>query len=315
MKKISLIYNLLKSTHQDFKEILLKSERRYFNVELLPLDMPKKWHKQYEHLQVLMKVAPSVVQLTIFEPPFDDISLKFPKLDCLYIEREMSESSIRTILNGTTACKLKILRYQVKDDDQMIMIRNFVMKCPKMTDLQLRNPTSSCFFDTHQQFPFKLRIFTHAGFILDEQLPNFAQFMESQGSSLHCLLLSNCNMSMLQITLQSVQELSILIITEFTSSNDRQMSAAPTIKYVEIMEIDPLNVHTFLRVALPAMPNLEEIVLLCQELDPEMVGYLTSAKKLRKVRYMKETFNVIEYYAKLKLENPLINQQIVFIPC
>jgi len=309
MKKIMLVYDLRpwKSSSRDVTPILT-SQRRYYNVKLKGLSIPRRTPSCSDQLQVVEKISGSVKDLEVVASTIGDIGLKFPKLQVLKFCYEMSWSSIRSILNGITASKLKVLEMGKIEDMQYF--KDFLMKCNKMENFGLYDfERVHCFFKTEAAtFPFKLKKFTMVSFNVFEWTPdmltNFEKFLQTQSSSLQCLQFVRCNKNHLEASLKLLTSLKKLVIC-YPITTDFQL---PVNSSVESL-ICCFNDDSLQSILTP-LPNLKSLAV-TQIVTINMVDTIASfAMNLRSVTYGYGFIKVEEYYEALKIQRPEVNQQI-----
>jgi len=286
------------------EQFLQLSERRYYNVKLWAVNIPKRTRSNYEQYQVVEKISESVRVLRVYNSTIGDIGLKFPKLEELFVPYKMSWKSTKQILNGVTASKLKsFIGKTLKSESNEL--KAFLMKCNKLENLFIMDSTKNGFFEAEALFPFKLKVlFLNANFFTASMLPNFEKFLRSQSSSLEYSLILNFNTDIVEIVLKSLPLLKFVGLLMHNELEPRELPLNTS-----VMKLFVKSNISFLSIILAALPNLRTLVF--DEIDDiHMVDIISSSMNLQNVHYKKSNVDVAEYYATFRQMNPNVNQII-----
>jgi len=303
MGKVKLVYDTM-SPEFATKDVtaILTSERRYCNVKLSFLEIPK----ESLQLQVVQKIAPWVKDLNVWMSLIGDVDLKFPRVEKLLI----TNCNYKPILDGVTPNKLKTLLIHL--DLEVQPVKDFLMKCSKLQELHVISYFAVGVFETEAAFPFKLKTFDYTNYasMMPNVISNFEKFLFSQSSSLQHLVLSYCPIVLVKAALKSLPLLKELKLYSLSTFETLQFSVNPS---VEILTLnDDLDFFVGL---LKALPNLKTLKLskIRSNTDVDMIA--SAAMNLREVTYENKDINVKDYYATLKQTNPKINQNIEWNLC
>jgi len=307
MIKIMLVYD---AASKDVTPILT-SQRRYYDVKLKGLSIPRKTRSCSGQLQVVEKISGSVKDLEVVESTIGDFDLAFPKLEVLkYCDNMLCGSSIRSILNGVTASKLKVLEMRNVYDIQYL--KKILMKCNKLEEFKLGGLSTALWFFASEAatFPFKLKKFT-ISFYFPEWTPNmltyFEKFLQTQSSLLQCLRLLSCNTNLLAASLKLLTSLKELEIY-YPIASDFRFPVNSSVGSLICLNCSVDSLQSILT----ALPNLKSLTVANYIIiTSNMIDTIASfALNLHTVVYQKCNINVEEYYEALKIQRPEVNQQI-----
>jgi len=312
MKKILFSYEPTMSmlfNWEDVEQFFQLSQRRYYNVKLFSVYIPKRTRSHYEQFQVVEKISGSVRFLEIgYFCSIGDVGLQFPKLEKIGLE--MSWSSSRPILGGVTASKLKRLDIELDDEDDLLQFQGFLMKCNKLEEFSLSDHRSEhSIFGAGLTFPFKLKKFSMDTIKWNTlwtptALQKFEKFLKSQSSSLQVLKLHYCTYDLLEIALKSLTLLKDLNL--YMTFKPRQLMAVNT-------SVESLNLRSnspaLQSPIIPVLPNLQTLNI--GWIHKNTIEVIASTlMNLRSVIYFYSDMNVIQYYTTFRQMNPNVNQNI-----
>jgi len=303
MKKITFVYDSKKSRSKEEVTAILTSERRYSNVNLENLRIPRKTRSCHEQCVVVEKIAPWVKNLDVWLSKIGDLDLKFPKVE----ELTLIDSTNKPILDGVTPNKLKMLMISM-NDDEVQPFKDFLTKCRKLEELHMYDCSSVHVFDSEVKNHFKLKTFHFINLapMTPNVIHNFEKFLLAQSSSLQYLVLWRCGMDLVEVSFKSLPLLKELKLFEFSASKDLHFTVNPS---VETLMIN--NHKTFMLLEfLTALPNLKTLRLSIIKTNAVIEMIASIAINLRKVIFLKSLVNIKEHYATFRQTNPNVNQQI-----